>query len=314
MSLGLYVPPIRRLHDQRNLLMAERDMLLVERSSLSAERDALLTARASLEAERDQLAAEKNELSTIQLLRRFTPYRVPGVDKIRVGRNGDGGYVMLEDFANIAWVLSLGIGSDCSWDLDVASRGIDVHMYDHTVDAPPVAHPRFHFNKMMIDTATTETSVSLGTLVNTLVRPTEKAILKIDIEGAEWDIFDQCDEADLARFSQIVCEFHWFSKSTDPAWTDRALRCMRKLLSHFAVIHIHGNNYAPMATIAGMSFPEVIEVTFANREDYEIAASTETFPTPLDFPNCDEHPDLALGNLGSDDLLIWLENRLDRQE
>lgn len=54
----------------------------------------------------------------------------------RIGRDYDGGYLMLNVFhGNIAY--SFGINDDVSWDEDVANRGYEVYLYDHTIDALP---------------------------------------------------------------------------------------------------------------------------------------------------------------------------------
>ena len=46
------------------------------------------------------------QVEILNLLRHFTPRKVVGFDKIRVGRCGDGGYVLLNDFAGVETALS----------------------------------------------------------------------------------------------------------------------------------------------------------------------------------------------------------------
>jgi hypothetical protein len=58
---ALRVPAIRRLHDARYTLLAEREALLTERNTLLAERDALLTERNTLLAERNALLPAAHE-------------------------------------------------------------------------------------------------------------------------------------------------------------------------------------------------------------------------------------------------------------
>lgn len=42
------------------------------------------------------------------------PYELVGFEKIRVGRNNDGGYVMVDDFDGIEAAYSIGINDDVS--------------------------------------------------------------------------------------------------------------------------------------------------------------------------------------------------------
>ena len=76
--------------------------------------------------------------------------KVEGFDLVRTGKHNDGGYIMLDDFhaENIAY--SFGICDDVSWDKDMASRGYDFFMYDHTIDRLPEENPRFHWSKLGI--------------------------------------------------------------------------------------------------------------------------------------------------------------------
>lgn len=65
---------------------------------------------------------------------------------IRVGRHGDGGYLML-NYMQGGIAYSFGINDDVSWDTDMANYGYDVYMYDHTIDRLPLDNPNFHFHK-----------------------------------------------------------------------------------------------------------------------------------------------------------------------
>ena len=60
--------------------------------------------------------------------------KVGGFDLVRTGKHYDGGYIMLDDFHAGDIAYSFGICDDVSWDKDMASRGYDIFMYDHTID------------------------------------------------------------------------------------------------------------------------------------------------------------------------------------
>ena len=51
-------------------------------------------------------------------------------------------------------------------------------------------------------------------------------LLKVDIEGAELDLFENFSQYDSERISQIVVEFHDF---LDPALRKRVEQCIKKL-------------------------------------------------------------------------------------
>jgi FkbM family methyltransferase len=52
------------------------------------------------------------------------------------------------------------------------------------------------------------------------------SLLKLDIEGAEWDMIDQFSEKDFERIDQISVEFHEF---LDSAHLERSKQCIDKL-------------------------------------------------------------------------------------
>jgi hypothetical protein len=236
----------------------------------------------------DQLAART-------LMSYLTPRRPIGIEKIRLGDAGDGGYVMLDDFADVTGAFSFGIDTNCSWDVQIADRGIDVYQYDHSVEGPPTAHPRFHFTRKMILGVASKEAESLSSALEMI--PPGRLILKIDIEGAEWDVFDAASAVELGRFSQIVCEFHNFHEVLDRSWRDRAQRVLAKLRAQFDVVHVHANNYGTCHVIAYVTIPEVLEVSFANRSIYSSVETDEIFPTALDQPNRPDRADIFLGTM-----------------
>lgn len=265
-------------------------------------------------AEIDQLASEArlwrgaqsrsvpgndgDQAAILELMSYLTPQLPVGTDKIRLGRDGDGGYVVLDDFTSVSAALSCGIGNDCSWDTAIAERNIDVHQYDHTVDGPPVSHARFRFYKKKIAGVLTDQSETLGSAIKKLPPPDGgRIILKIDVEGSEWEVLDAATSEELARFSQIVGEFHGFTSAIDPVWRETARRVLIKLRSLFNVVHVHANNYGPFNVIANVALPEAFEITFANKEIFDCGENNEVFPTQIDQPNMRGRPDIFLGTM-----------------
>ena len=62
----------------------------------------------------------------------------------------DGSYVMLDDFENIKIAYSIGIGKKIQFDKALADKGIDVYMYDHTIEKLPYENEKFHWKKIGI--------------------------------------------------------------------------------------------------------------------------------------------------------------------
>jgi hypothetical protein len=231
--------------------------------------------------------------STLALLE---PMGVQGVGKVRVGRDHDGGYVMLDDFAGITTALSLGIADDVSWDEDVAAHGIELLQFDPSIDGPPVVNEHFHFEPLRIDPYDHPNAISIDTIVSSRISDaTAPLLLKIDIEGGEWEVFQAISEPVLRRFRQIVCEFHDLDRLNEVEFGNRARAVFAKLATTHAVIHVHGNNCGNFTNVGNVVVPQSLEVSFALRDAYTLTEAMMNFPTPLDCPNQPGRADLYLG-------------------
>lgn len=227
------------------------------------------------------------------LLRLLRPHTVKGIEKIRVGKAFDGGYIMLDKFTDVRAAYSLGINDDVSWDLQIADRGIEIYQYDHTIERLPAENERFHWQKIGIGRHPNP-SANLETLSNMIQANGHEnetgLLLKCDIEGFEWDMFDPLPTRVVEQFSQIVVEFHNLADLWKYSLASVVQRVFSKLTTSHKVIHVHGNNYAEFAIVGGFPIPTCLEVTFARHDLGEFSVSEETFPTPMDMP-C--HPDQA---------------------
>jgi hypothetical protein len=244
---------------------------------------------------RSPLSEQQKQTQAMTVAKALEPKRVVGHGKVRVGRNHDGGYIHVDDFAKVDAALSFGIADDASWDLDMAQRNIRIQQFDYSIDKSPVDHPLITFHKICIAEKDGPGALSLDTIAGQYLVDTQRAILKIDIEGHEWPVFLATKLETLEKFAQIVCEFHGFNLLHDENAYRYMIAALRKLREVFEVVHVHGNNALPFAVIGNVVLPCLLEVTFANRRYYEFEETNEVFPTPLDQPNLPNRPDMRLG-------------------
>ena len=230
------------------------------------------------------LARDRDKLD--EIFSHLTPRKVIGFDKRRTGADEDGGYVMLDDFSRVTQAYSLGISDDVSWDLDMAKLGIPVRQFDYSVDGPPVENPLFSFSKTKI-----EKVEDLG------LAGEPGQILKIDIEGFEWEFLANASPVDLARFQQITGEFHDFDRYYEPEWQQAAVRAFRKLGETHQLIHLHGNNRSSNFNTGRFRLPIALELSYVLKSGYTFEQTTESFPGPLDRPNDTSEPDFALNGI-----------------
>jgi len=209
------------------------------------------------------------------------------LDLVRIGGPHDGGYVMAAPLI-AQGAISIGIGRDVSWDIDVSDSGVPVAMFDPTIRKPPrpVRGGRF-FRKGLGDAHSSQSLRSLTSLVEMSgFSSSSDLLLKIDIEGNEWAALDDVEPNQLRCFTQIVMELHDLSRLGKVVSARPLLAAMEKLTAHHVPVHIHANNYSRLVRFDSFFFPDVVEVSLVRRDLYPRFAPARRLRTDLDAP-CD---------------------------
>jgi hypothetical protein len=238
---------------------------------------------------------------TVALL---APRLIEGMSLVRVGGANDGGYVMLDSIAppTVAAAYSFGVGSDVSWDAAIAARGVDVYLYDHTVTTPPALPPRCRFTQIGISGA--HRDPRMRTLAECISlnghAGRNDLLLKMDVEGAEWEVLEHATPETLGQFHQIVIELHELGLALDAGRHDSIMATLRKLSHSHQPVHVHANCMHVPIWIGDIVLPPVLEVTYVRRRDVagRIGGPAGPFPTAIDQPNVAGWPDVYLGWFG----------------
>ena len=208
---------------------------------------------------------------------------VNNVDFVRIGRDYDGGYIMLNDFNKNMVAYSYGISNDVSWDLDMAKRNIHCYMYDHTISSLPEESSFFHWTKEGIcGVQKIENCNSLDIHIKNNNHTSNKnLILKMDVEGAEWNSILGTNENTLSQFKQMVFEFH---DMYDPRYFNTICKAIEKLNQTHQCIHVHGNNYGPRKCANTLVMPHALEVLYVRKDDYTFSECNHFYPRAFDMP------------------------------
>ena len=227
---------------------------------------------------------------------------VPGAAFVRIGNAHDGGYVMLDDDrtpqgSRIAY--SFGINDDISWDDGMAERGYHVYMYDPTIQDLSKHRKEFHFSRKGIAGSRSEDG-TLDTLEHILLvnrhLGKQNMILKMDVEGYEWEFLESVDEMLLGKFDQILLELHAIVLADTQENKRRKLMALEKLNRTHQLIHLHGNNCDSALYFGEACFPNALEATYVNRSVYRTAENPEiVLPHVLDAPNSVNNEEICLG-------------------
>ena len=180
---------------------------------------------------------------------------------IRLGDDCDGGYVVVDNIKKKDVCLCIGIGDNISFDKAVSPFVSRIHMYDHTVDAPRDLPSNAIFNKIGLSKEIRHNMTTLDECINR-ISDKEEVILKIDIEGSEWDVFSSVSLENLSRCKQIIVELHNIHFFRNDEFFETMLLALDKLNCLHTLVNIHANNWSAFDIIAGIPVPNVLEVTY----------------------------------------------------
>lgn len=224
----------------------------------------------------------------------ITPYKCYNLNgeeytKKRIGRANDGGYVIPIEIVDESEILySYGISNDVSFDLDfVRHKEVMVHMYDHTIDKLPYEHHTFKFHKEGVASTQMHNLDTFNNQVATNGDNDKKLFVKMDIEGAEWNVINTMNMDNIVC---LVLEIHWLDKLEKHGIYIDTLKILHE---HFILFHIHGNNYVP--PYGTHKIPSVLEMTYINRKYISrYIVDNGIYPTIYDAPNNPSQDDLPI--------------------
>lgn len=253
-------------------------------------------------------------------------------DLIRLGNNKDGGYVVPEpQVHSSSYLISLGISDDWSFEQAFLKKNPEARLlgFDHSIGprllgirflkSLPQAIFRFmildwkkgqrfagrairalkyflfftgeriHIRKKVSD-VDNEHKTSINGIIRSLHLSEDQTVfLKMDIEGSEYRTITDIIKNEN-KITCIAAEFHYLNTQTDIF-----NEAIARLLNHYHIVHIHGNNGGIYD--AHQDFPETVEITFLHKTalNHPPAPSTRRYPVSgLDFPNDSKKPDYEL--------------------
>ena len=220
------------------------------------------------------------------------PFKVKKL--VRLGRNFDGGYLVCNDsLKSCENLITLGVGDDISFEIDFEKlkNSTTVKMYDYSVNNylfikiilkyfRRLITFRTKFENLknsinnfkiflkflkkqnvileklrIVKKAKFHNDITLNSILNKIYN--KKNLLKIDIEGSEYEIIDDIIKHNL-KIKMLIIEFHWINKNKK-----LFIKFLKKLKKQFDIVHIHVNNYRPKKNTDDIF--DVIEITMVHR-------------------------------------------------
>lgn len=213
---------------------------------------------------------------------------------IRLGCEGDGGYLVPDDLDGISACFSPGVSVLSDFELALARRGVPCFLTDHSVERAPSIHPLIHFEKKFLGLADDDIFSRIDTWMSRHAPTGSEFLLQMDIEGAEYDVLFDMADSTLEKYRILVIEFHHLDRLITTEGFHLLNLIFKKIDRYFKVVHIHPNNCAPAYVYEGFEIPPVMEFTFLRRDRIRVHHTANKFPHELDHINIDEISDVPL--------------------
>jgi hypothetical protein len=195
----------------------------------------------------------------------------------------DGSYVILDDFKNVRVAYSFGIRREIQFDKNLADRGIDVYMYDHTIDSLPYENDKFHWKKIGI-TGKNKSNNLLKSLEELIIEnghsSEENMILKMDVEHAEWESLKDISFKILNQFKYILIEYHFKNESLANE-TLLYYNVIKKIHKTHQVFYLRCHNLYSVVNFGNNRFCKYLEVSYIIKKDYEFTNDPSIYPINL---------------------------------
>jgi hypothetical protein len=220
----------------------------------------------------------------IEILKELLLYN-PVNSKLRLGRNFDGGYVIIDNY-DYDFLISGGVGGDVSFEIDFMKKysNIEGVCFDGTTDKPDDMPQQISFIKKNIAFHNSDTTTNLVEYAKNY----NNIFCKIDIEGGEWNLFKSDFKHYLPNVKQLVIELHDIFDADI-----NKLEALRLLNQTHYLVHVHANNHCQhFTTIDNRQYPVTLEFAYI-RKDCEInGVNINDLPIPnIDYKNAINYSD-----------------------
>lgn len=219
-------------------------------------------------------------------------------DLIRIGGEGDGGYLLPNVFDNISYCFSPGVGYTANFEKGLSEKfGIKSFMADASVEKTPLADKNFDFIPKFLGAHSRDNFITLSDWISqSNLESATNLLLQMDIAGGEYDVLVYENSQTLASFSAMVIEFHNLQKLFEKDFLKMVSAIFEKIYKNFSICHVHPNNCCDIASLDGIKIPRIVEVTFIRNDLVDKLANDNrvSLPHPLDFKNVDKNDDIAM--------------------
>ena len=198
-----------------------------------------------------------------KVIKKLLPYEI-GINLIRLGDDGDGGYLIPDDLTNLDKNYSAGIGLLTKFENDLQNKySIDSMMLDFNNINKNILPKNSQFFKKKLSLFSNENHITINDWID---NKDEEIILKIDIEGDEYMNLASITNEKLMKVRILIVELHDLRNLRNLIFLRNFDKIISKLIQFFYPCHLHINNMSKVINIGGFKVPDMLEMTFIRKD------------------------------------------------
>ena len=202
-----------------------------------------------------------------KIFRKLLPKKI-NLELIRLGENGDGGYLLPNDLKSIDRCYSAGVGLLTKFEKELEEKfSINSSMLDFNDINKNLIPNNSRFVRKKLSLRDNDKEIS----INSWIEESDKEIiLKIDIEGDEYAVLSNISDENLKKVRILVIELHGLRNLRNYSFLDLFEKIFSRLDMFFFPVHLHVNNVSKVKKINKLKIPDMIEVTLVRKDRIKI--------------------------------------------
>jgi len=201
---------------------------------------------------------------------------------IRLGEDGDGGYLIPDDLSGIEYCYSCGVGHVTQFEKQLYEKySIKSKMIDPNELPNEIFPHESVYYKKFLDFTESGQSMHINDFIQNDSK--EDAILKLDIEGDEYQNLISLENNKFEKIRILIIEFHNLRDLRSKFFMKIFNKIFQKLNKYFVVCHLHPNNTSGIKYVRNIPIPDMVEVTLINKKRLNsFSKKYAQIPNPLD--------------------------------
>jgi len=223
-----------------------------------------------------------------------------GFELIRIGNDGDGGYLVPNCLEGISLCLSPGTSKIVTFENQLLTTyGIRSLLCDPGHDRPHDLNKDLYFDRLALGIEDNDGQITIESWLKKYdLLDSQPIIVTMDIEGGEYKVLEFVSDEVLSKIRILTIELHFIHMIHEPIINGALNRLLDRLLSYFDVVHMKPNNHVPFV-YNNFNMYCCIELTFLSkmmRRKPPILINRNSLPHKLDANNSstDQPPDYTV--------------------